>query len=95
MVFLSKPADQGRLNATVHELLRMRFNGSVFVSGRWDPSAVLEYLELRHGLEIIPTMRSDGSLFRLKDKYVLFTDAHVVVCSSLEGVFLTDRSSDD
>jgi hypothetical protein len=84
MIFLSKPADQGRLNATIHELTRMRFDGPVFVSGRWDPLSALGYLERRQCIEIIPTMRSDGSLFQFNNKYVLFTDAHVVVCSRLD-----------
>ena len=95
MVFLSTPINQSRLNATVHELARMRFHGPVYVGGRWDPYAALEYLELRRGVELIPTMRSDGSLFRLDDKYVSFTDTHVIVCSCLEYVLLDSPYDSD
>ena len=86
MVFFTTPVDQGRLNAAVHELIRLRFHGPAYIAGNWDPYDTLDYLELRMGLDIIPTLRPDGSLFRLRNKYVFFTDDHVVVSTSYEDV---------
>ena len=88
MVLLSKPVDQSRLNATIHELIGLRFNGSVYVQGRWDPNDTLDYLEARRGLKhSIPTMCADGSLFKLEDKYVAFTKECVIVSDQLKDVF--------
>lgn len=82
MVFFSKPADQDRFNATVYELVRMRFDGAACVDGWWDPHDTLSYLERRMKLEIIPTLRSDGSLFYINGKRVLFLENGVIVSAS-------------
>jgi len=86
MVFFTKPADQGRFNAAVHELLRLRFNGPAFIDGEWDPYDTLDYLEFRMGLKIIPTLRQDGSLFRVHNKFVCFTDVNVIISPSFADV---------
>lgn len=59
----------------------MRFNGGVVIDGEWDPDTTLQYLEQRNRQRIIPTMRSDGSVFQLNGKYVQFCDDHVMVVS--------------
>ena len=86
MISFARPADQDRLNATVYELLRLSFEGTVRVDGDWDASDTLDYLERRMGLGVIPTMRADGSLFALRGKYVLFARDGVVVTTSSVGV---------
>ena len=83
MVFLSKPASQDRFNATVYELIRMRYNGTVCVEGSWDTDDTLSYLEHRMKLEIIPTLRHDGSVFFLNDKCILFQEDGVLVSTEL------------
>ena len=83
MVFFSRPANQDRFNATVYELIRMRYNGTVCVEGWWDTYDTLSYLEHRMKLEIIPTLRSDGSVFFLNGKCVLFREEHVLVSTEL------------
>jgi hypothetical protein len=86
MAFFSVPSDQGRLNATVHELIRLRFHGPVYIGGNWDPYDTLDYLECRMGLELIPTLKPDGSLFRLSNKFVSFTDECVIVSMNYQDV---------
>jgi hypothetical protein len=86
MISFSQPADQNRLNATVYELIRMRFVGTVYIDGEWDAYDALTYLEERLRVELIPTLRTDGSLFRLNGKYVLFSDDGVIVTTSLSEI---------
>lgn len=86
MVFFSTPVNVDRFNATVYELLRLRFHGPAYIPGRWDPCVTLDYLEERLRLAIIPTFRSDGSLFFICDKYVLFCDQYVVISQSLSDL---------
>ena len=94
MVFLSKPADQRRLNATVHELIGLQFDGLVFVRGQWDPFDTLEYLERRRDISLIPTISSDGHLFRLCDKFIAFTDECVIISSCLNDVLVQIGQND-
>jgi hypothetical protein len=82
MISFSRPADQVRLNATVYELLQMNFSGTVLVFGSWDASDTLDYLEDRFGMNLIPTLRPDGSLFSLRGKHVLFISDCVIVTTS-------------
>ena len=79
MLFFSRPADHERFNATVFELIRMRFNGSVCIPGVWDANETLRYLEKRTGFEIIPTLKLDGSFFTIRGKHIIFTKASVIV----------------
>jgi hypothetical protein len=79
MISFPRPADQGRLNATVFELLQMNFSGTVLVMGSWDASDTLDYLEDRLGIDVIPTLRPDGSLFSLRGKHILFISDGVIV----------------
>ena len=83
MMLFTKPADQDRFNATVYDLIHLRFNGAVCIDGEWDAYDSLAYLEQRMGVEIIPTLRVDGSLFHLRHKFILFLDDRVVVTTSL------------
>jgi hypothetical protein len=83
MIFFSTPCNQDRLNATVFELLQMRFNGSVHIGGAWDASDTLDYLEQRMRRALIPTVREDGTLFCLLGKCVHFAPDHVVVGDDL------------
>ena len=82
MISFSRPADQVRLNATVYELLQMNFSGIVLVFGSWDASDTLDYLEDRFGMNLIPTLRPDGSLFSLRGKHVLFISDGVIITTS-------------
>lgn len=86
MITFSRPANQDRLNATVYELLGLCFVGTVMVDGEWDPNHTLEYLENRMRMQIIPTLRGDGSLFFLCGKYVLFIPTGVIVTTSTADV---------
>lgn len=79
MITFNRPLTQDRLHAALYELIRMRFTGTVIIEGGWDAYDALEYLENRLRVEIIPTMRMDGSLFYLNDKYVRFLIDHVVI----------------
>jgi hypothetical protein len=83
MVKFSAPVTQDRFNATIFELLKMRFNGDVAVTGNWDAYDTLEYLENRFRVCIIPTLTSDGSAFRFRDKLVVFYDDAVLVSSDV------------
>ena len=82
MILFSKPCDQNRFNATLYELLRMNFCGDVLVDGIWDPFDTLTYLENRMRIEVMCTLRMDGSLFRFGNKYVLFACDSVLVTTS-------------
>ena len=84
MLFFSKPCDQDRLNATVYELVHMRFDGSVTVEGYWDSCCALDYLERRMKTGILPTLNDDGTLFRLRGKYVCFT-LHCVLVTTVRS----------
>jgi hypothetical protein len=79
MLFFSKPVNKDRFNATLHELIRMRYVGDVHVEGWWDAHDALSYLEQRLRLEIIPTFRSDGTFFYINYKYILFLETGVLV----------------
>ena len=79
MISFPRPADQGRLNATVFELLQMHFSGTVLIMGSWGASGTLDYLEDRLGIDVIPTLRPDGSLFSLRGKHILFISDGVIV----------------
>ena len=79
MLFFSRPCDQGRLNATVFELVNMRFNGSVLIDGCWNSHDALSYLEARTRAGLIPTINDDGTLFRLSGKYIYFAPDCVLV----------------
>jgi hypothetical protein len=79
MLFFSKPCDQDRLNATVFELVHMKFNGSVTVEGCWDACCALDYLEKRMKTGLLPTLNEDGTLFFLRGKYVQFSSHCVLV----------------
>jgi hypothetical protein len=79
MLFFSRPCDQHRLDATVFELVQMRFNGAVCVEGYWDPCCTLEYLERRMGTALLPTLNADGTAFLLRGKYVAFASDCVLV----------------
>jgi len=83
MLFLSTPCNQDRLNATVYELVHMRYQGAVRIGGAWDPYETLEYLERRMRRALIPTVREDGALFVLRGKRVCFAPDHVLVCDHL------------
>jgi hypothetical protein len=82
MISFPRPADQGRLNATVFELLQMHFSGTVLIMGSWGASDTLDYLEDRLGMDVIPTLRPDGSLFSLHGKHILFMSDGVIVTTS-------------
>jgi hypothetical protein len=82
MISFSRPGSQDRFHATLYELIRMRFSGTILVDGGWDAYDALAYLEARMRMEIIPTLRANGSLFFLNGKYVQFTDDCVVVTTS-------------
>ena len=86
MISFPRPADQGRLNATVFELLQMNFSGTVLVMGSWDASDTLDYLEDRLGIDVIPTLRPDGTLFSLRGKYILFISDGVIVTTFFADV---------
>jgi hypothetical protein len=86
MLFFSTPCNHDRLNATIYDLLHMRFNGSVRIGGSWDAFETLDYLEHRMQRSLIPTIREDGTLFVLMGKCVCFAADHVDVSDSL---FLT------
>jgi hypothetical protein len=90
MITLARPADHDRFNATVYELLGLCFVGTVLIDGVWDPNDTLDYLEQRMCLNIIPTLRADGSFFCLCGKYVLFINDSVVVTTRSTDV--TDLS---
>ena len=79
MLFFPKPCDQDRLNATIFELVHMKFDGCVTVQGCWDPCFALEYLEKRMKTGLLPTLNDEGTLFRLRGKYVQFNDDCVIV----------------
>ena len=79
MLYFPKPADHGRFNATLHQLIHMRFNGSVCIAGAWDMYETLAYLERRMKMGVIPTLRSDGAFFTLRGKNVIFTNRAVYV----------------
>ena len=85
MISFPRPADQGRLNATMFELLQMNFSGTVLIMGSWEASDTLDYLEDRLGMDVIPTLRPDGSLFSLRGKHILFM---------LDGVIVTTFPAD-
>lgn len=82
MISLSRPASQDRFHATLYELIRMRFSGTILINGEWDAYDALAYLETRMRMEIIPTLRANGSLFLLNGKYIQFADDAVVVTTS-------------
>ena len=86
MVFFSRPLNRDRFHATLYELIRMKFQGVVYVDGEWDAYDALAYLERRMRMEIIPTLSADGSLFQMNGKYVLFTDENVIVSTSVLDV---------
>lgn len=90
MITFSRPVDQDRFNATVHELLRLCFVGTVLIDGWWDSNDTLDYLEQRMRINLIPTLRTDGSLFFLCGKYVLFIHDCVIVTTLCADV--TDLS---
>lgn len=79
MVQFTRPATQDRFNATIYELLRMKFNGEVTVPGNWDPYITLDYLENRFRLCIIPTLTPNGSSFEMFEKLVIFSQDGVLV----------------
>ena len=82
MILLSRPASQDRFHATLYELIRMRFSGTISVDGEWDAYDALEYLETRMRMEIIPTLRTNGSLFHLNGKYIRFSNDNVLITTS-------------
>lgn len=86
MLFFPSPCDQCRLNATVFELVHMKFTGSVTVGGCWDACCALEYLEKRMRTGLLPTLNEDGTLFFLRGKYVQFNDDHVIVTTTRSDV---------
>jgi hypothetical protein len=86
MVLLSKPANQERLGAAIHELIRLRFDGPVYIEGEWDAFYILQYLEERMGVHTIPTLNEAGTLFCIRGKFISFTDNCVVVSQSWEDV---------
>jgi hypothetical protein len=86
MVFLSKPASQERLGAAIHELIRLRFDGPVYIDGEWDAFDALRYLEERRGMDTIPTLNEAGTLFCIGGKFISFADNCVVVSQSWEDV---------
>lgn len=92
MILLSRPASQDRFHATLYELIRMRFSGTIYVDGEWDAYDALAYLETRMRMEIIPTLRTNGSLFHLNGKYVHFLDENVVVTTSSAEITEKDCS---
>jgi hypothetical protein len=86
MLFLSRPSDQDRLNATVFELIHLKVGGSVCVPGcNWDCSNTLDYLEKRLKKPFIGTSVLDGSVFNVLNKSVAFTEYGVFI-ESLEEV---------
>ena len=79
MIWFSKPCDQDRFNATLYELLHMKFSGTVAMRGDWDAYDALDYLERRLKIRVLPTLRDDGSVCYFNDKYVIFMDDRVMV----------------
>jgi hypothetical protein len=81
MLILSRPSDQGRLNAVIFELIGLNIHGTVCVPGNyWDCYDTLGYLEKRLKQPVIATHCVDGSEFSIRNKNISFTD---------RGVFIT------
>jgi hypothetical protein len=80
MLFLSRPSDQDRLNATIYELIHLKVGGSVCVPGcNWDCYDTLNYLEKRLKQPFIGTSTLDGSAFNVLGKSVVFTEYGVFI----------------
>ena len=82
MIFLSRPCDQDRLNATVYSVVSMNFYGAVCIPGSWDAYDTLGYLERRMRNRLIGTLNDAGTLFRVRGKYVYFDSDRVFVSTS-------------
>jgi len=82
----SRPSDQDRLNATVYSVVSMDFCGAVRIDGSWDAYETLGYLERRMRNRLIGTLNDDGTLFRVRGKYVYFDSDHVLVTTCQSDV---------
>ena len=79
MLRFTKPADHDRFNATLYELCYMNFQGGVVIDGSWDADTALQYMERRSKLRVIPTLNADGSVFKFRNKGVVFERDRVVL----------------
>ena len=91
MVSLSKPANPERLGAVIYELIRLQFDGPVYIDGEWDAFDALQYLEDRDGIEIIPTLNEAGTLFFIGGKFISFTNDCVVVSQNRDDMCFRDN----
>ena len=80
MLVLSRPWDQDRFNAALHEVLTLNITGTVCIQGsEWDCYSTLGYLEKRLKTSFIATGRMDGSEFSVCGKRISFTDSGVFI----------------
>jgi hypothetical protein len=86
MIFFSRPCDHDRLNAAVYSVVSMHFHGAVHISGKWDAYETLEYLERRMRNRLIGTLNDEGTLFRVRGKYVYFDSDHVLITTRLRDI---------
>jgi len=89
MIFFSRPCDHDRLNAAVYSVISMHFNGAVCILGSWDAYETLDYLERRMRNRLIGTLNEDGTLFRVRGKYVYF-DSDCVIIATCKSYLLSD-----
>lgn len=87
MIFFSAPCNQDRLNATLHELLHLKFQGAVRVEGCWDVLSAVEYLKGRCCI-LEPHSLTTGvePLYVCNDKLVLFAPAFIMVTTDADDV---------
>jgi hypothetical protein len=88
MLILSPPVTQERFNATVKEVIGLNILGSVLIppppsgtyeTNKWDPGALIDYLEHALRIAVIPTLEEDGSTFLVWGKRVEFIEKGVLI----------------